>query len=143
MSTTVTVLNLLLIARKIDLTVGKSVAKLEEIDLSHYGTRLFGDPSKDVGKEVENWKNNPNGGNPEEMGSYLEGDMLFPRGKSRNGLIAETYRWPDGQIPFEIVGDYGMPAKGSILHIHQQCRVSFAFRRSSDGFIRTCNQCLP
>lgn len=104
---TVAVINILLIASKLDIASGKSVAQLEQIDLSHYGSRLFGEPSKDVGLEVGNWKGNQKSGNPEELGSYLEGDILFPRGKSRNGLIAETYRWPDGQIPFEIVGDYG------------------------------------
>lgn len=99
---------ILLITSKLDITAGKSVAILEEIDLSHYGSRLFGEPSKDVGLEVENWKDNQRSGNPEELGSYLEGDILFPRGKSRNGMIAETYRWPDGRIPFEIVGDFGI-----------------------------------
>lgn len=104
----VAVINILLITSKVDRAGGKSVAKLESIDLSHYGSSLFGEPSKDVGLEVENWKDNQKSGNPEELGSYLEGDILFPRGMSRNGLIAETYRWPDGQIPFEIVGDYGI-----------------------------------
>lgn len=102
-----TVAVIFLIATKMNLTVGKSVAQLDEIDLSHYGSRLFGEPSKDVGLQVENWKANRKSGNPEELGSYLEGDILFPRAKSRNGLIAESYRWRDGQIPFEIVGDFG------------------------------------
>lgn len=99
-----TIIYILLIQSKIN--VGKSVGKLESIDLSEYGSRLFGDPDKEVGVMVENWKTHQQNGNPEELGSYLEGDILFPRSQSRNGLIAETHRWPDGIIPFEIVADY-------------------------------------
>ncbi|KAJ6636112.1 Zinc metalloproteinase nas-7 [Pseudolycoriella hygida] len=86
----------------LDVTTSKSI---EQIDLSHYGPRLFGNPSKDVGAAVEHWNENQSG-NPEELGSYLEGDILFPRGNARNGLITETSRWPNGVIPFEIVGDF-------------------------------------
>lgn len=102
-----TVVYILLITTKIDMTLGKSVAQLERIDLSEYGSRLFGKPDESVGSMVENWKDNPDSGNAEELGSYLEGDILFPSGRSRNGLVAETYRWPEAIVPFEIRGDYG------------------------------------
>lgn len=102
------VVNLLLITSELELVAGKSVANLETIDLSQYGSRVFGEPSKDVGAEVENWKANQKSGNPEELGSYLEGDILFLKGNARNGLIAETSHWPNGQIPFEIMGDFGI-----------------------------------
>lgn len=104
----VTSIYVLLITSKIDTVVSKSVDQLEPIDLSEYGSRLFGQPDKDVGLKVANWKDNEQSGNPEELGSYLEGDILFPSGQSRNGLIGETYRWPDGIIKFEIVGDFGV-----------------------------------
>lgn len=100
----VTLIYISLITSKIDTAAGKSVKK---IDLSEYGTRLFGVPDKNVGLEVENWKDNELNGNPEEMGSYFEGDILFPKGQSRNGLIAESSHWTDGIIPFEIYGDFG------------------------------------
>lgn len=46
-------------------------------------------------------------GNPEEKGSYLEGDILFPiDGSQRNGLVSESYRWPNGHVPFQIKGIY-------------------------------------
>ncbi len=91
-----------------DMTIGKSITQVDDsIDLSQYGNRLFGEPSKDVGLKVANWKGAPNSGNPEELGSYLEGDILFPGAKARNGLIAETTHWPNAQIPFEIVGEFG------------------------------------
>lgn len=106
-SWTVTVLNILLITANVKLAASKSVAQVDEIDLAQYGSRLFGEPSKDVGVEVGKWTSNHKSGNPEELGSYFEGDIIFPRGKSRNGLIAESSRWPDAQIPFEIVGDFG------------------------------------
>lgn len=39
-------------------------------------------------------------GNPEERGPYPEGDLLIPI--SKNGIKAETYRWNNARIPYEI-----------------------------------------
>lgn len=44
--------------------------------------------------------------NPEELGPYLEGDMLIPRPAGRNGIRAKSARWPNGVIPFEIKGNF-------------------------------------
>lgn len=52
---------------------------------------------------VENWDENSIE-NPEELGEYIEGDMLFPNDIARNGLKAEWTRWPNAEIPFEIKG---------------------------------------
>lgn len=41
----------------------------------------------------------------EELGSYFEGDILYPRGK-RNGLISSVKRWRNGVIPFIIEGNF-------------------------------------
>jgi hypothetical protein len=40
--------------------------------------------------------------NPEELGLYLEGDIMTRN--SRNGLTSEAARWPGGVIPYEIGG---------------------------------------
>ncbi|KAL6428195.1 hypothetical protein ACFW04_008498 [Cataglyphis niger] len=40
--------------------------------------------------------------NPEELGEYVEGDILFPPITGRNGLTAVSARWPNGIIPFVI-----------------------------------------
>jgi hypothetical protein len=52
---------------------------------------------------VAAWKNDSNV-NPEELGLYLEGDIMQP--SSRNGLTALTARWPGGIIPYEIRGTF-------------------------------------
>lgn len=68
------------------------------IDLSYFGPKLFGKPVESNGKSNE-------GDNPEEQGSYLEGDLLHPS-MTRNGMKAEAYRWKDGIMPFEIRGSF-------------------------------------
>ncbi|XP_060533365.1 hatching enzyme 1.2-like [Cylas formicarius] len=75
-----------------------------DVDLSYLGDRLFKTPSEETGKIVENW-NATSEYNPEELGEYAEGDIVFPK-KGRNGLIAEASRWKDGVIPYEIKGPY-------------------------------------
>ena len=70
------------------------------IDLAYFGPALFGKPIVNNGKlsgnEIEN---------PEEHGSYLEGDLLHPS-MTKNGMKAEAYRWKDGIVPFEIRGSF-------------------------------------
>lgn len=111
------VVNILLITLKMDPATSKSLHQNDEsIDLSHYGKRLFGSPSRQVGLEVANWKADQSRGNPEELGSYLEGDILFPSANSRSGLVAETSHWPNGKVPFEIVGDFSEYLKSFNLY---------------------------
>ncbi|CAG2065086.1 unnamed protein product [Timema podura] len=52
-------------------------------------------------EKVAQW--NPDMGvNPEELGEYLEGDILFPESISRNGLRAERSRWPGGVVYYTL-----------------------------------------
>lgn len=79
------------------------------IDLSVYGRFLYGQPDlKNTGKLVAKFKPNTTSVNPEELGSYLEGDILMPVSSLvlKNGIGSKTSRWPDGKIPFEIAGDF-------------------------------------
>ncbi|XP_045124477.1 zinc metalloproteinase nas-4-like isoform X2 [Portunus trituberculatus] len=41
--------------------------------------------------------------NPDELGEYLEGDILLPL--TRNGIIGEVFRWPGGEVAY-IFDDY-------------------------------------
>ena len=54
------------------------------------------------------------GVNPEELGEYAQGDILFTnKGGSfaRNGLKAPSARWPGAVVPYEI--SYGFCKYGS------------------------------
>ena len=69
----------------------------EIIDLSHFGTRIFGQPIENNQDELD--------GNFEEQGPYLEGDLLIPS-TARNGMKSEALRWKNGVVPFEIRGSF-------------------------------------
>lgn len=43
--------------------------------------------------------------NLEEKGGYYQGDIMN-RPDSKNGLIDERYRWPNGVVPYTIVGSF-------------------------------------
>lgn len=70
-------------------------------NLAHMEGRIFGNPSNASGARVAKWSQSQ-GGNPEELGEYAEGDILFPASFGRNGLRADITRWPGGVIPYMI-----------------------------------------
>jgi len=69
--------------------------------LQHLGEQLYGFPDNETGLKVAQWHENMDM-NPEELGSYAEGDILFPPMLGRNGLKADSARWPNGIVPFMI-----------------------------------------
>lgn len=80
---------------------------VELIDLSHFGSSIFREPSNQTGLLVASYDPNKNDFNPEEMGEYLEGDILIPPSLARNGLVAVSSHWPGAIVPFEIRGYFG------------------------------------
>lgn len=79
------------------------------IDLSELSEKAVGSPSEQSGLLLSKWTPD-DGTNPEEIGEYEQGDILFTGvGENflRNGLFAISSRWPGGIIPFVIDGDFG------------------------------------
>lgn len=91
------------------LVIARSIASVvsdddDSIDLNQLGSKLFGKPVEIADTQVV-------GDNPEELSSYLQGDLLIPISNSssrnmRNGMRAESYRWRGGEVPFEIRGSF-------------------------------------
>ncbi|XP_017861471.1 PREDICTED: astacin-like [Drosophila arizonae] len=78
------------------------------IDLSAYGAALLGKPDQELtGARVANLSADSDV-NPEELGSYLEGDILVPQPAitMRNGMVSQSLRWPNGVVPYRIEGDF-------------------------------------
>ncbi|OXU27095.1 hypothetical protein TSAR_011712 [Trichomalopsis sarcophagae] len=69
--------------------------------LSHLEGQLYGLPDNQTGEKVAQWHEGM-GVNPEELGEYAEGDILYPASMGRNGVKAETARWPGGVVPYMI-----------------------------------------
>uniref|UniRef100_A0A182QBH4 Metalloendopeptidase n=1 Tax=Anopheles farauti TaxID=69004 RepID=A0A182QBH4_9DIPT len=91
------VANVILYDDAVDNSIGDGS---EIIDLSHLGPDLFGEPDEEVGKRVANFNPDTDSGNVEELGSYVEGDILIDRPGGRNGLSNTATRWPKGVVPF-------------------------------------------
>jgi hypothetical protein len=103
------------------------------IDLSFLGPDLFGEPDPAIGEKLENWT--PEDGNPEELGSYLEGDILMPlqaKGKiGRNGMTASSYRWNKREIPYVIAGSFSNSERALI------------YRAFNEYHTKTCVKFVP
>ncbi|KAJ8676425.1 hypothetical protein QAD02_012212 [Eretmocerus hayati] len=70
--------------------------------LSRLGSKLYMAPdSVSTGARVARWHEGL-GVNPEELGEYAEGDILFPAGQNRNGVRSPKARWPNGVVPYLI-----------------------------------------
>lgn len=95
-------------ALPIDKDIENALFQLGFIDLRQYGRSIFGEPDNSTGARLAKYNPEVDGGNPEELGSYLEGDILMPLGQARNGLTATSARWPNGIVPYEIRGNFGI-----------------------------------
>lgn len=84
------------------------------IDLSHLGGEIYGEPDSKTGEIVAAYNPSETSANPEELGNYLEGDMLMPAAMARNGLTATSAKWPGGVVPFEIRGGFGKYDKRNV-----------------------------
>lgn len=74
-------------------------------DLTQYGRRFFGNPDYSSAERIPNYVPMTNQ-NPEELGPYLEGDIVIPLGQTRNALSHIKYHWPDAIVPYLIEGDF-------------------------------------
>uniref|UniRef100_A0A336KT28 Metalloendopeptidase n=1 Tax=Culicoides sonorensis TaxID=179676 RepID=A0A336KT28_CULSO len=106
------------------------------IDLSQYGTQMFGQPDSNIGDLIAEFMNFTES-NPEEMGSYLEGDLLIPHGAPRNGIVGNSYRWPGAVIPYEVSNSFSSRARAMIVSqcleaYHKQTCIKFRPRTASD-----------
>lgn len=82
--------------------------------LESLGDGLYGLPNNETGHKVAEWHEGMPV-NPEELGNYAEGDILFPAFLSRNGLKAESARWPKGVIPY-LISPYFNANQVKLIH---------------------------
>ncbi|XP_034486510.1 low choriolytic enzyme-like [Drosophila innubila] len=102
------------------------------IDLSSYGAALFGQPDQELTASlVSNFSAETDAVNPEELGSYLEGDILVPQSEltMKNGLTTQSSRWPKGVVPYEIRGNFNAQDRatiqGAIEQYHRRTCIRF------------------
>ncbi|KAF2883722.1 hypothetical protein ILUMI_22450 [Ignelater luminosus] len=104
-------------------------------DLSYLGRSVFGEPNEESGKRVEQW-NKSSKVKPQELGTYAEGDILFPNDGKRNGVISETARWPNGVVPFQFGGMFSKEQKEMIkkamMEFHKATCIRFRRREPND-----------
>lgn len=76
------------------------------IDLSKFPPSFFGVPDYDLGEIVSRW-NSSSKVNPEELGSYYQGDILDTRIlHSRSSVSNAASRWPNGIVYYVINGPF-------------------------------------
>lgn len=78
----------------------------DEIDLSYLGDRIYGHPDEKNGETLQFLTPENMTGNPEEMGNYAEGDILFVQSDLRNGVRAASKRWPNARVPYKLAGHF-------------------------------------
>uniref|UniRef100_A0A1A9X2F0 Metalloendopeptidase n=1 Tax=Glossina brevipalpis TaxID=37001 RepID=A0A1A9X2F0_9MUSC len=93
------------------------------IDFGFLGPNIYGLPDeKTTGQLVANYSATEFNVNPEELGSYLEGDILIPRDKvvNKNGVATPSSRWLNAIVPFEIRGNFNAREMPLIEHAFEQ-----------------------
>lgn len=131
------ILKFFLISSIYQAVYGFPAEESDVIDLSAIELK-FGQPDAGTGDLVRNWQPTDET-NPEELGSYMEGDILFPMNQStnsRNGLVGQSYRWPNAVIPYEITGSFDSRSMNLIQNAmgvyHKQTCIKFQRRTAKD-----------
>lgn len=62
-------------------------------------------PDQETGVKVAQWTKESKV-NPEELGNYLEGDIMVSASTILNGAKNKALRWPNGVIPYVIQGNF-------------------------------------
>ncbi|BES89734.1 metalloendopeptidase activity [Nesidiocoris tenuis] len=109
-----------------------------------FGDSLYQEPSSEVGDLVNNWDASRTSSNPEELGTYVEGDILFPESHiSRNGLSSMSYHWPDGQVPYVISGEFSERDLNTIneafAEYHEKTCIQFVKRTDETDYLDISN----
>lgn len=114
------VLSMLLVSMGIQ---GKPLYDEEDdlIDLAEMSENMFGNPDSEITGNLVAAQDERSEQNPEELGTYYEGDILIPLRNAegvneRNGLLALSTRWPGGVIPYEINGQFTKQELDNIQH---------------------------
>ncbi|XP_023309112.2 hatching enzyme 1.2-like [Lucilia cuprina] len=112
------------------------------IDLSFYGSAIYGDPDdQHTAQMVANYTPEAFDVNPEELGTYLEGDILIPKKKitTKNGLTSQSSRWPKGIVPYEIRGNFNARDMSIIEHAireyHRRTCIRFVPRSNEQDYV--------
>lgn len=74
-----------------------------------YDNEDYIQPNERSGKSLKAWSEAKGKGNPEEQGSYYEGDILLDvrqAGLARNGILDELSKWTNKIVPYEIKGTF-------------------------------------
>lgn len=89
------------------------------IDLSSLGGSLYGAPDAEVGARVSTWTPE-DAVNPEELGSYVQGDLLMNRPKpvGKNGLTQLSARWAQNRVPYRIKGNFSVHLTLPLCRLH-------------------------
>ncbi|XP_030573374.1 low choriolytic enzyme [Drosophila novamexicana] len=119
-----------------------SASSKDIIDLSSYGSAMYGTPDQELTAAlVGNFSADTDKVNPEELGSYLEGDILVPQSPitMKNGLTTQSSRWPNGVVPYEIRGSFNArdmaTIQGAIEQYHKRTCIRFVPRSSERDYI--------
>ncbi|XP_017140742.1 zinc metalloproteinase nas-1 isoform X2 [Drosophila miranda] len=116
------------------------------IDLSDLGEAIFGNPDSETTGVLVDAHDEQSQQNPEELGTYYEGDILIPlsyrearSNSTRNGILAQSFRWPGAVVPYEIKGPFTTQELGNINHAfkeyHTRTCVRFKPRSTEKDYI--------
>ncbi|KAH8414068.1 hypothetical protein KR222_004190 [Zaprionus bogoriensis] len=118
------------------------------IDLAEMSGSIFGSPDSETTGALVDAQDEHSEQNPEELGTYYEGDILIPLQSgedegTRNGLLALSSRWPGGVVPYEIKGQFSTQELGNIQHAfgeyHSKTCIRFKPRTTETDYISIVN----
>lgn len=103
-----------------------------KIQLNYLKNRIFGLPDSRTGQLVARW-NATDKGNPEELGNYAEGDILYPLTMGRHAVRVQSARWARGVVPYVISPLFSEWIKSIyLMSVHYKTLRLLGFRYNSN-----------
>ncbi|XP_017113918.1 astacin-like [Drosophila elegans] len=115
------------------------------IDLSDLDESAFVNPDFEITGALVEAYNKDSLQNPEELGTYFEGDILFPKSykNARSGLRSSSNRWTGGVVPYVIDESFTSQDLHYISHAfkeyHTKTCVRFVPRTTEEDYISITN----
>lgn len=114
------------------------IENVDVIDLSMFRKLIFKKNGESVRKAVSEWQPSDYQ-NPEELGTFFQGDIVLPTNEGKNGLVDKSRRWTNGVVPYVFAASVSQTDRNliqkAISEYHSNTCIRFHPRKDEQDYL--------